>query len=497
VLPCEIEFVEFPIYGLGREGLVRAEILDLDAAPPTTKYTRKLGQKYYELSDHLGNPRVIITDRLLSDVVNGTPGKYRSDIVGYSNQYPYGMEQPGRYMNGSGYRYGYNGMERDSAVTGGHHTTYFRQYDARLGRFWSTDPITHSWESPYAAMSGNPVAMVDPSGADPETGGGPKPGPSNETGDESQSRWADNSEEWERWRQWDGERYVEVERITQRYGDYDPQYDPQRWSPSQNAWVYSYPECYWGCDESQTAPAARKSGKVVKKAAAVRRLFAGATILPPPVRIPTPGVASPGGSSGTVGAPGFFEGMIPLWGSGRSALNNIQNGDYGWAALDVAMFVTDVFLVKSIVTGIGKMALKSIVGEEAKSVVEQGLKQTVGVAAAAKGATGFINPSEVRFTQNSIGAAFKNGQSIDDMARVLRGPGGADFARSFEPIRLVEHDGLLWTLDNRRLAVFSAGSQQVPFRMATQAEIAAEWASKFTTTAEQGWGQFITIRLPK
>ena len=167
MLPCEIEFVEFPIYGLGREGLVRANIIDLDAAPPTTKYTRELGRKYYELSDHLGNPRVIITDRLLSDVVNGTPGKYRSDIVSYSNQYPYGMEQPGRYMNGSGYRYGYNGMERDSAVTGGHHTTYFRQYDARLGRFWSTDPLTHSWESPYVAMGGNPIALADPSGAEP------------------------------------------------------------------------------------------------------------------------------------------------------------------------------------------------------------------------------------------------------------------------------------------------------------------------------------------
>ena len=186
MLPCEIEFVEFPIYGLGREGLVRANIIDLDAAPPTTKYTRELGQKYYELSDHLGNPRVIITDRLLSDVVNGTPGKYRSDIVSYSNQYPYGMEQPGRYMNGSGYRYGYNGMERDSAVTGGHHTTYFRQYDARLGRFWSTDPLTHSWESPYVAMSGNPVALIDPSGAE---GSNPLDPPNAKpTGGEWQSR---------------------------------------------------------------------------------------------------------------------------------------------------------------------------------------------------------------------------------------------------------------------------------------------------------------------
>ncbi len=113
---------------------------------------------------------------------------------------------------------------------------------------------------------------------------------------------------------------------------------------------------------------------------------------------------------------------------------------------------------------------------------------------AAKTGSGFINPSEVRFTQDSIGALFKNGQGIDDVARTLRGPGGADLARSFEPIRLVERDGLLWTLDNRRLASFSAGGQQVPFRMANQAEISAEWAMKFKTTANQGWGQFIEVR---
>jgi hypothetical protein len=115
---------------------------------------------------------------------------------------------------------------------------------------------------------------------------------------------------------------------------------------------------------------------------------------------------------------------------------------------------------------------------------------------AAKTGTGFIDPSKVRFTQDNIGALFRNGQSIDDVARTLRGPGGADLARSFEPIRLVERDGLLWTLDNRRLAAFSAGGQQVPFRMATQAEISAEWARKFTTTAQEGWGQFITVRPP-
>jgi len=32
---------------------------------------------------------------------------------------------------------------------------------------------------------------------------------------------------------------------------------------------------------------------------------------------------------------------------------------------------------------------------------------------------GFIDPNKVRFTQNSIGATFKNGNSIDDVARQL------------------------------------------------------------------------------
>lgn len=165
---CTIDFVEFPIYGFTREGIARSGNIDLDAPAPDTVYTRQLEKKYYQMTDHLGNPRVVITDRLLSDVVGGTPGEFRADIVTYSNLYPYGMEQPGRYLDGAGYRYGYNGMEHDSAVAGDHYTTYFRQYDARLGRFWTLDPITHEGESPFAAVAGNPIMLADPSGAEGE-----------------------------------------------------------------------------------------------------------------------------------------------------------------------------------------------------------------------------------------------------------------------------------------------------------------------------------------
>ena len=162
--------VEYPMYGLGREGIATRDSVELGVLAGDTTYTRRLGQKLYELTDHLGNARGVISDRLLSDMVFGVPGKYRADIRRYSNMYAYGMEMPGRYYEGSKYRYGYNGMEQDSTSTGDHYTTYFRQYDGRLGRFWSIDPVTHPSESPYVAMGGNPIAMADPSGADP--GGG-------------------------------------------------------------------------------------------------------------------------------------------------------------------------------------------------------------------------------------------------------------------------------------------------------------------------------------
>jgi hypothetical protein len=42
--------------------------------------------------------------------------------------------------------------------------------------------------------------------------------------------------------------------------------------------------------------------------------------------------------------------MIPVWGSGRAAINDFQNGNYGWATFNAAMAVSDVFLVKSIAT---------------------------------------------------------------------------------------------------------------------------------------------------
>lgn len=162
--PCQIQIAEFPIYGVGREGVMRPDT-SIYVGVPTEIYTREVGRKHYELNDHLGNARMIIGDVKLPI---STPGMapFKADVESYANMYPFGMSQPGRYYNRGFYRYGYNGMEVDSASTDDHYTSYFRQYDARLGRWWSNDPIGRSGESPYVGMADNPIAAADPSGAD-------------------------------------------------------------------------------------------------------------------------------------------------------------------------------------------------------------------------------------------------------------------------------------------------------------------------------------------
>lgn len=45
---------------------------------------------------------------------------------------------------------------------------------------------------------------------------------------------------------------------------------------------------------------------------------------------------------------------------------------------------------------------------------------------------------------------------------------------AIEPIRLINRDGIFYTLDNRRLEAFRRARLRVPYRMATEKEIADE-----------------------
>jgi RHS repeat-associated protein len=78
------------------------------------------------------------------------------------------MLLPNRHEATSEYRYGFNGMEKDDEVKGegNSYTTYFRQYDSRIGRWLSLDDLIKPKYSPYNAFRDNPLFFIDPRGDD-------------------------------------------------------------------------------------------------------------------------------------------------------------------------------------------------------------------------------------------------------------------------------------------------------------------------------------------
>jgi hypothetical protein len=89
-----------------------------------------------------------------------------------------------------------------------------------------------------------------------------------------------------------------------------------------------------------------------------------------------------------------------------------------------------------------------------------------------------MDPNRVRFSQKSISPRFADGRSINELAEALRT--GQIRPEDIPPHRLVEKEGLLFTLDNRRLEAFRRAGVEIPWRMAAAEEVEAE-AWKFTT----------------
>jgi RHS repeat-associated protein len=83
------------------------------------------------------------------------------------------MQVPNRFESIEDYRYGFNGMEKDDEVKGegNSYSTEFRQYDPRIARWLSVDPISLSFESPYSSFRNNPIVYNDPKGDCPDCNG--------------------------------------------------------------------------------------------------------------------------------------------------------------------------------------------------------------------------------------------------------------------------------------------------------------------------------------
>jgi hypothetical protein len=133
--------------------------------------TRTVGEKTYEIKDHLGNVRTTFSDMKQPIDPTDLSLGYGLDFQTISNYYPFGMHMPGMaWSEGSGYRYGFQGQEKDNEIYGeGNMTTAeFWQYDTRLGRRWNRDPVVLHSESGYATFRNNPASMSDEDGNEPQ-----------------------------------------------------------------------------------------------------------------------------------------------------------------------------------------------------------------------------------------------------------------------------------------------------------------------------------------
>ncbi len=131
------------------------------------KASRYLGLKQYELTDHLGNVNVSVSDKL-SGTDDGNPGEYAylsANISSFTDYYPFGMQMLDRNGSFAKYRMGYQGQEQDDEVAGkGNRIDFkFRGYDPRVGRFWSVDPLAASypWNSTYAFAENRVIDGID------------------------------------------------------------------------------------------------------------------------------------------------------------------------------------------------------------------------------------------------------------------------------------------------------------------------------------------------
>lgn len=161
----EVRWKEATIYGGKRMGIYKPDVVLSSNSVMRDSTIR--GNKSYELANHIGDVLAVVSDRKIS-----TPDGFAAEVQAAHNYYPFGMVMPGRTFGNEEYRYGFQGMESEDNLRGENnsYTTEFRQYDPRVGRWMSVDPMAVKYPgwSPYNSFDCNPISLVDPKGAQSE-----------------------------------------------------------------------------------------------------------------------------------------------------------------------------------------------------------------------------------------------------------------------------------------------------------------------------------------
>jgi len=164
--PSSFRVAERHLYGSSRLGIDATPyefIATTYSASPEA--SRSLGQKHYEISNHLGNVLSVITDQKLPVVDVSIVVSYAAVVLSATDYSPFGVGLYGRSWS-EGYRFGFNGMEKDSEGMGGGGSTYdygFRIYNPSLAKFLSVDPLSTSypWYTPYQFAGNAPIWAID------------------------------------------------------------------------------------------------------------------------------------------------------------------------------------------------------------------------------------------------------------------------------------------------------------------------------------------------
>ncbi len=157
-----IKLSELTISGIG---ILNEEINHLQASVSNEPNYRIINKKSYELKDHLGNVRIVVSDKKQSSFVNNQLSTLNVELLTAIDYYSYGMQMPGRNYKTENYRYGIQGKEKDNELAGNGNAYDFgaRILDPRVGRWLSTDPLADIQPSmsSYASMGNNPVNRID------------------------------------------------------------------------------------------------------------------------------------------------------------------------------------------------------------------------------------------------------------------------------------------------------------------------------------------------
>ena len=131
------------LYGSSRLGVLTPGSSNMSVSALGVTGSRMFGAKSYEITDHLGNVRVALSDY----TTQATP-----QIVNSANDYyPFGMVARSA-VSPQVYRYGFNGKEHEDETVARDYAFEYRIYDSRIGRFLSVDPLSPKYpnNSPYA-----------------------------------------------------------------------------------------------------------------------------------------------------------------------------------------------------------------------------------------------------------------------------------------------------------------------------------------------------------